>query len=70
MAHDAPPKDKEERNLESVIAAILTLATIDTARQHPSNDIIREYHIMRRALRSNGGIFAEPIIKDGWDDPV
>ncbi|MGC1779741.1 MAG: hypothetical protein WBB34_17540 [Xanthobacteraceae bacterium] len=65
-----PPNDKEERTVEAIIAAILTLATIDTAHQHPPNDVIREYHLMRRALRQNGGVFAEPVINDVWGEPT
>jgi hypothetical protein len=65
-----PPQDKEERNLEAVIAAILTITALDTTRQPAPNDIISEYHRMRRALRHNGGVFAEPEIKDVWGQPI
>jgi len=70
MPQDPPPSDKEERNLEAIIAAILTLTALDAARQHSPNDIIKEYHLMRRALRRNGGVFAEPVITDTWGDPI
>ncbi len=68
--HDPPPKNPTERNLEAIIAAVLTLCELDTARQHAPNEIIREYHTMRRALRANGGIFAEPDIRNVWGDPI
>jgi hypothetical protein len=65
-----PPEDPAERMLEAVVAAVLTLATIDTARQHPPNEIITEYFVMRQALRKHGGVFAEPVIKTPWGDPI
>jgi hypothetical protein len=63
-----PLRDKDEHTLEAIIAAVLTRAVLDTAREHTPNAGIKEHHLMRGARRHNGGIFAEPHIKQPWEE--